>query len=189
MLSPAAQKRLLTLARESIQHGLDTGTALHVVASDYASELSTPRACFVTLHIAEQLRGCIGCLTTTRPLVIEVVNNAFNAAFRDPRFSPLQASEFDALHIHIEVLNPPEAMHFDSQQQLLDQLRPGIDGLVLYAGNQRGTFLPSVWESLPSAEEFLNQLKRKAGLPSDYWSDDIRIERYTTQSFEEQQDQ
>jgi len=186
MLSSTAQTTLLRLARDSIQHGLSHGEALPVIASEYDAELKIQQACFVTLHIAQQLRGCIGCLTATRPLVIDVTQNAFNAAFRDPRFAPLQNNEFEALHVHIEVLSIPEPIHFDSEQDLLKQIRPGIDGLVLYEGIHRGTFLPSVWESLPTAEQFLNQLKRKAGLTSDHWSNEIRIERYTTEAFEEE---
>ncbi len=62
-------------------------------------------------------------------------------------------------------------------------MRPGVDGLILEEGNHRGTFLPAVWESLPSPEDFLRQLKQKAGLPVDYWSNNIRVKRYTTESF------
>ena len=63
----------------------------------------------------------------------------------------------------------------------MSKLRPGVDGLVLEERGQRGTFLPSVWESLPSPRQFLAQLKVKAGLPADYWSDSIKVERYTVE--------
>jgi hypothetical protein len=87
------------------------------------------------------------------------------------------------LHIHISVLSPPQPLAFESEQDLLAQLRPGVDGLILEERYARGTFLPSVWEQLPEPLDFLRHLKRKAGLPVDYWSTQLRVSRYTTESF------
>jgi len=113
--------------------------------------------------------------------VEDVAENAFAAAFRDPRFPAISSSELADLDLHISILSPAEAMHFDSEQSLLAQLKPGLDGLILQDGYHRGTFLPSVWEQLPDAAEFLRNLKQKAGLPSDYWSDHLKISRYSTE--------
>jgi len=103
------------------------------------------------------------------------------AAFRDPRFPPLAADEFDELDIHLSILTPAEPVSFTSEQELITQLQPGIDGLILEEGHRRGTFLPSVWEQLPEPQQFLRHLKQKAGLSPDYWSENIRISRYRTE--------
>ncbi|VAX10834.1 COG2078: Uncharacterized ACR [hydrothermal vent metagenome] len=179
MLTQEHKHNLLELARASIAYGLEQSCALPVKLTDYASPLQTKGACFVTLHINQQLRGCIGSLEAYRPLAEDVAENAFAAAFRDPRFAALRESELKQLEYHISILSPAELVTFKSENDLLKKLRPGIDGLVLEDQGHRGTFLPSVWESLPTPRQFLAQLKVKAGLPSDYWSDSIRIQRYT----------
>lgn len=185
MLAHTDQQTLLHLARESIQYGLAHAQALPVDKQDYSASLQQIRASFVTLHKQGQLRGCMGNLEASEPLVENVANNAFNAAFRDPRFPPLTPDEFALLHIHIELLTPAEAINFSSEQDLLRQLQAGKDGLILSDGFHRGTFLPSVWESLPEPEQFLFHLKNKAGLPGDYWSDTLNVQRYYTEAFEE----
>ncbi|NOX92825.1 MAG: AmmeMemoRadiSam system protein A, partial [Gammaproteobacteria bacterium] len=129
------------------------------------------------------LRGCIGSLEAHRPLVEDIAHNARAAAFSDPRFSPVTAQELPALEFHLSVLSPAVPLRFESETDLLEQIRPGIDGLVLEDGPHRGTFLPAVWESLPDAAQFLQHLKLKAGLPKDHWSDTLKISRYTTQTF------
>ncbi len=182
-LDQVQRDTLLHLAHASIAHGLRHDCALPVVIADYPPALQTHRASFVTLEIASRLRGCIGTLEAHQALVKDIADNAYNAAFRDPRFTPVTADESARLDIHISVLSPPEPITFRSEAELLAQLRPGIDGLILSAPGHRGTFLPSVWEQLPRAEEFLQQLKRKAGLPADYWSPQIEVERYTAEVF------
>jgi len=174
---------LLKLAKQSIQNGLQTGKPLPVNVEDYPSALQQKCATFVTLEINGQLRGCIGTLEAERPLVLDVVKNAFSAAFNDPRFPSLKEFEFEKLHYHISVLHPAEPMQFDSESDLVGQIRPGIDGLILEDGYHRGTFLPSVWESLPDPHDFWIHLKHKAGLPPNYWSDTLHVSRYTTESF------
>lgn len=184
MYNPVQRKTLLQLAKDSIAHGLKQGRAKAIDIEDYDSELQQARACFVTLHKNGQLRGCIGSLEAQRELVRDVAENAFAAAFRDPRFRPVEQKELDRLALSISVLTPSSEILFDSQQSLIDQIRPGIDGLILQYGHHRGTFLPSVWEQLPTTEEFLQHLKLKAGLAADFWSDDLRVFRYQTESFE-----
>ncbi|HHJ80660.1 MAG TPA: AmmeMemoRadiSam system protein A [Candidatus Tenderia electrophaga] len=177
------QQTLLTVARQSIFYGLQHGQPMPVHMDDYPPPLRQQRATFVTLNIGGQLRGCIGTLEAHRLLLLDVAHNAYAAAFNDPRFLPLSQAEFEQLEIHISILSPAEEMAFTSEQGLINQLRPGIDGLILQAGQQRGTFLPSVWQQLPEPEQFIQQLKLKAGLPANYWSANLRVWRYTSLSF------
>ena len=180
-LNKEHQQRLLDLAKSSIQQGLQTGRPLKINLADFPVELTELRATFVTLQKHHQLRGCIGKLEATRPLAEDIAENAFLAAFRDPRFPPLADDELGKLEIHLSILTPAEPVSFTSEKDLITQLRPGIDGLILEEGHQRGTFLPSVWEQLPEPEQFLRHLKQKAGLPPDQWSENIRIFRYRTE--------
>lgn len=182
-LDPTARSRLLEIARASIRHGLDHGRPLPVRAAEFSEPLQARRASFVTLERNGSLRGCIGHLEAVAPLVEDVAENAFAAAFRDPRFPPLRAAEMADLELHVSVLTPAVPLVFGSEQELLAQLRPGIDGLILQEGSARGTFLPSVWESLPEPAQFLAQLKRKAGLPTNHWSERIQVYRYETEAF------
>lgn len=180
-LNKEHQQRLLALAKSSIQHGLQTGKPLKINLADYPVELIEPRATFVTLHINHELRGCVGVLEAIRPLADDIAENAFSAAFKDSRFPALAANEFKDLEIHLSILTPAEPVSFTSEQDLVTQLQPGIDGLILEEGRRRGTFLPSVWEQLPEPQQFLRHLKKKAGFPPNYWSDKIRIYRYRTE--------
>ncbi len=183
MLSEQNRQLLRSLAYDSIKHGLETGRALEINPADFPEELRVNRATFVTLHRKRQLRGCIGILKPVRPLAEDVAYNAWAAAFTDSRFSPLGPGELDDLDIHISILGTPEDMHFSSEDDLVKQIRPGTDGLILEDGFHRGTFLPSVWESLSNPREFLNHLKQKAGLPSNHWSETLKIKRYTVEEF------
>ena len=183
MLDAADQQTLLQVAADSIRHGLEIGNALKVEVTDYSAALQQPGASFVTLTIQRQLRGCIGRLQATRPLVEDVAQNAYSAAFEDSRFPPLNDMEYDQLEYHISILNPAEPLEFNSEIDLLQQLRPGVDGLILEDRGRRATFLPSVWDSLPSAADFLRHLKMKAGLEPDYWSNTLRAQRYTVDEF------
>ncbi|MBK8815360.1 MAG: AmmeMemoRadiSam system protein A [Methylococcaceae bacterium] len=177
------QQRLVELAEASIRHGLKTGRPLKINLAEFPPELREQRASFVTLNINHRLRGCIGMLQAIRPVAEDIAENAFSAAFKDTRFPPLTSQEFNDLQIHLSILTPAEPLSFTSEQDLISQLQPGIDGLILQEGSRRGTFLPSVWESLPKPVQFLNQLKQKAGLPANYWSNTISVSRYRAESF------
>ncbi|MCB1819855.1 MAG: AmmeMemoRadiSam system protein A, partial [Gammaproteobacteria bacterium] len=163
-LAPVLRAQLLDVARRSIEHGLATGRPWSVSPSEYPPDLKAVRASFVTLQHAGQLRGCIGHLEAVQPLVVDVAENAFAAAFRDPRFRPLSAQEWPQIDLHLSILTPAEPMRFRDEADLIQQLQPGEDGLILQDGPYRGTFLPSVWESLPDPVDFLVHLKHKAGL-------------------------
>jgi AmmeMemoRadiSam system protein A len=181
--SGAADARaLLGVARDSLRSGLERGRALRPDPLDYPEPLRALRASFVTLHLEGELRGCVGGLEPLWPLVTDVAEHAFAAGFRDPRFPPLAAGELARLRVDVSILSSLEPLSFRSEQDLLAQLRPGVDGLLLEAGSRRGTFLPAVWEQLPEARAFLRQLKRKAGLREGYWSDSVVVRRYTVES-------
>ena len=172
---------LLALARSSLDEAL-RGEASSRPEADW---LEQPGACFVTLKQEGRLRGCIGSIHAHRTLAEDVCENARAAALRDPRFSPLSADELDRTSIEVSLLSPLEPIEFASEEDLLAQIRPAIDGLVLEYERYRGTFLPAVWENLPRPADFLRQLKRKAGLGTDFWSRDLKIWRFTVDHWSE----
>lgn len=176
------QRLLLDTAKRAIKFGITENLALPLDAKEFEPALQQLRASFVTLHLDGNLRGCIGTLEAYQPLIIDVAQNAFSAAFRDPRFSAVSQKEFPQLHYHISILTPPSALIATSEADLLNQLRPDIDGIIIKEGMKQGTFLPSVWEQLPDKKNFLTQLKLKAGFSPNYWSDDITIERYEVEN-------
>lgn len=181
-LNANAKRELTDIAWQSIRFGVKSHRMLTVHPA-LTDELNQPGASFVTLHKAGQLRGCIGSLEAQQSLIRDVAQNAFSAAFNDPRFTPLEAEELPALTLQISILTAPESIQFKSEVDLLRQLVPGEDGLVLEDQGHRGTFLPQVWEQLPQPSLFLSQLKRKAGLPANHWSDSLRVQRYRVEKF------
>lgn len=140
---------------------------------------------FVTLRLAGHLRGCIGTIESYRSLGEDVTGNARTAAFSDPRFRPLAVDEYAGIVLEVSVLSLPQAMTYADEADLLAQLRPGLDGLLLEADSQRGTFLPQVWGELSEPAEFLGHLKAKIGLARDGWDRDWRFFRYTVRSWSE----
>lgn len=172
---------LLSLARHSLVEALG-GPGF---APPPARWLEEPGACFVTLTQQRRLRGCIGSLEPHRPLRQDVVENARAAAFHDPRFPPLLASELSATRLEVSLLSPLERLEVASEEEALQQLRPGIDGLLLEWGFRRGVFIPQMWEKLPDPKEFLRCLKEKAGLPASGWLAGTRVSRFSAQCWEE----
>ncbi len=174
-------KVLLSIARSSIagSFGINTGV------QEDAPFLHRPGAAFVTLKSENRLRGCVGSLQAHRTLIEDVKANARAAAFHDPRFAPLAIDELSFTKIEVSLLSTLAPLAFSNQEHALSQLRPGEDGVVLQFGNHRGTFLPQVWENLPSPASFLGELKHKAGLPRDFWDDGIRLFRYTVSKWAE----
>ncbi len=184
--SPAALdatqgQALLSQARDAISRHLG-GSGCACTEQPWMQQ---PAASFVTLTQHGDLRGCIGSLQACRPLRDDVRSNAVAAATRDPRFVPLTLAELPRTRIEVSLLAPSQPLHFDSEQQALAQLRPGIDGLILEYRDARSTFLPQVWESLPQARDFLARLKLKAGLPADFWHRELRLSRYTVSKWQE----
>ena len=181
--SPLAEyeQELLSIARQSIEYGFKNKQALKPDLKQCDEPLKQPRATFVTLKIDSNLRGCIGTLQAVDPLLTSVADSAYKAAFQDPRFNPLTEEEFKQIELSISVLTPPAEIKFTSEADLLRQLQPGSDGLIIESGHKRATFLPEVWHSLPDADDFLRQLKLKAGMgtgetPQKAW-------RYHTEHF------
>lgn len=164
------RKFLIELARKAISEYLKTGRRIDVKPSEVPSEkLVDEGACFVTLKIEGKLRGCIGSLEAHRPLVMDIIDNALNAALNDPRFYPLTNEEFKVVKISISVLTKPEPFPVDGPEGLLEKLIPNKHGVILKQGVARATFLPVVWEQLPEKENFLKHLSMKAGLGADGW--------------------
>lgn len=177
-----AGRVLLPLARGAIAVRLG-GPA---PPADHAAWLDEPGASFVTLTIGPRLRGCIGTIRACRTLGADVVANAQHAAFDDSRFRPLRANELDAVKVEVSVLTAPQPLRFTSREDLLGQLRPATDGLIVQAAGHRATFLPQVWNQLPEPGAFLAQLLRKAGLGESWWNPGkLVVERYQVHAWAE----
>lgn len=185
LLSLQEQQVLLKIARDSIRNGTEQGRALDIDARQYYGKLEELGAAFVTLEKAGQLRGCIGSVEAYRPLVEDVAENAWYAAFKDHRFSPLSKIELDQILIEISILTQPEVMDVSSEAELKAQLVPEQDGLILEDGYRRALFLPAVWEKLPSTHDFIAHLKQKAGMPTGHWSPTMKASRFTSFEFSE----
>jgi AmmeMemoRadiSam system protein A len=180
-LTQDARSAIRDLARASVEYGLAHGAVMPCPDRDYPEPLRAHGASFVTLRHRGQLLGCIGTLRPYRPLVDDIVHNAFAAAFSDPRFPPLAAAQLPNLECHVAILTGLRPIDARSEADLLAQLCPGIDGLLIEDGDTSATFLPVMWERLPDRRDFLSALQEKAGLPSGYWSDTMRAYRYTVE--------
>lgn len=173
---------LLDTAIQSIEWGLVHHRPRIPEDDEIPPLLRDQGASFVTLAQHEQLRGCIGTTEAYQPLAKDVAEHAFAAAFRDPRFPPLTSREWPETTLEISVLTPPEPMAAHTQEELLEALEPGEDGLILESGHHKATFLASVWEQLPEKHEFVTHLMRKAGLPANAWPEDMKAYRYRSVS-------
>ncbi|MBA2880451.1 AmmeMemoRadiSam system protein A [Desulfosalsimonas propionicica] len=179
---------LLEIARKTIAErlGLSYKPSTDLDAASRDTAFESRRGTFVTLKINDQLRGCIGNLLPDKPLISAVQDNAVNAAFQDPRFAPLSKQEFEKIQIEVSLLTEPKPLNYKDGRDLLDKLRPHVDGVILRKGPYSSTFLPQVWEQLPDQRTFLEQLCMKAGLPSDAWQKgDTEVLTYQVEYFEE----
>lgn len=177
------RQQLLQIARNSIEQGGELHAPISVNAEEYDEQLNQLGCCFVTLEQQGRLRGCVGALMPYQSLLLDVAEHAFAAAYQDGRFPPLSPAELTDVEIEISVLTPAQELRFNSEQELLQQINTGIDGLIIEDGDHRATFLPSVWSKLPQPELFLEQLKLKAGLSPDHWSDNFKAWHYRSESF------
>jgi len=184
-LTPDERAQLLVIARSSIAHGLITNQPLEIEHARLTGTLMQRHGSFVTLTQSGTLRGCVGDLKGAGPLAQNIAVTAFSAAIHDTRFAPLSAVEIDRTRIEISVLSKLEPMEARTYSELLAQLRPLEDGLLVEDGHRRATLLPKVWERLSDPQQFVGQLMAKAGLPEGYWSDSIRFSRYTAICFAE----
>ena len=193
------KQQMLALARYEISKALNLDETLLEaqlracgdVQDDY---LQQSLACFVTLNTIQKndavpssnvLRGCIGNLQAQGTLINSIQKNAILATFKDPRFAPVTESELDNIKIEISILTPAQVMQVSSHDDLIDQLQPHHDGLILQCNNHQATFLPSVWEQLPDPQAFVAHLKTKAGLPQDFWSPNMQCFNYQAIKFSE----
>lgn len=161
---------LLRIAKTSILERFDASYTIdkEALLREYPF-LGEQRATFVTLNYASNLRGCIGSIIAHRSLLEDIIANAKSAAFHDPRFQAVRQEELDLLRLEVSVLTPPRLLEYKDYENLLTRITPHKDGLILKYGNHQGTFLPQVWEQIPTTEQFLQELSYKAGLnPSVY---------------------
>lgn len=185
MLSVKSRAGLLDAARGAISERLGARHETAVIPDTAAAPLQTHAASFVTLTSGGRLRGCVGSLEARRSLASDVAENALGAGFRDPRFLPVKAGELPGIRIEVTVLSRASKIQFSCEEEAISGIEPGRDGLILSAGGKRAAFLPKVWESLREPPAFLQELKRKAGLPRRYWAGDISLHRFRVENFGE----
>lgn len=172
----------IDVCKKSILYGLDNKTHLPVnKLENIPTVFEEYGACFVTLEVNDNLRGCIGSIIAHQPLIEDLVLNAYSAAFSDTRFSPLTKNEFEKLEIAVSLLSSPVQMSFKDEDDLLSQIQPFIDGIIIKDGQHQAVYLPSVWEQLPNKTLFLNSLKQKAGLSPHHFSKNFETYRFTTE--------
>ncbi|WP_299728155.1 AmmeMemoRadiSam system protein A [uncultured Endozoicomonas sp.] len=180
------KQELLRIARKTISKGCSGLPPELESQDDHLSDLFKEQAaCFVTLQKQGNLRGCIGSTQAHRALLDDVVHNAFASAFRDPRFPPVTESELSEISVEISILTPQEKMDVSDEQDLLKQIRPGKDGLLIRNPQYSATFLPQVWQQLPNPRQFLAHLKNKAGMAPGIWPQDMECFRYQCLKLEE----
>jgi len=175
---------LLRAARQAIRNHLNGESIPKLDLENYSTGLSGDGASFVTLTLHGVLRGCIGSIEASQPLVNDVQDRAVGAAFNDPRFPKLKPEEYPEIKIEVSRLTPPEKLQYSSPDDLLEKLQPGIDGVILRKNLNRATFLPQVWEGLPDPEQFLGRLCMKMGLDSAAWRNQhLDVEIYRVEKF------
>ncbi|MCR5260841.1 MAG: AmmeMemoRadiSam system protein B [Candidatus Gastranaerophilales bacterium] len=165
------------LAAVSIKSQLDN---VSLTVENYPRALETKMASFVTLEIGGNLRGCIGSLVGVEPVIVDICKNARNAAFKDPRFIPLEKKEFEKLNIKVSLLSAPVPYKFSSEEELLEAMVPNVDGVIIKDIGRQAVYLPEVWYQIPDKKEFLKSLKMKAGMQPDWFSDTFEAYRFTT---------
>ncbi len=168
-LTPSERALLLELARASIAAAVRGEPLPPVDLASLPPRLREKGASFVTLTKRGMLRGCIGTLEAYQPLALDVQEHAVAAALQDYRFPPVRAEELPEIDIEISRLTAPVPLEYDTPEDLLRKVRPGVDGVVLRDGFRRATFLPQVWEKIPDAAEFFSQLCLKMGAAPDLW--------------------
>ena len=186
-LSEDEGRHLLGVARETIKNKLDNREEPQIDWKEIPERFKERLGTFVTVTIRGNLRGCIGHIIPREALIEGIKENAINAAFRDPRFLPLTKEEFERIKIEISILTMPQELSYTDAEDLLEKLRPGIDGVIIKKGFYEATFLPQVWDQLPTKEAFLSELCMKAGLSSHSWKrEKLQVSTYQVQAFEEE---
>lgn len=187
MLNQADKKLLLSIARQAVEFSAKKLSLPTLDLSDLPDSLCGLGASFVTLTRFGELRGCIGALEARQPIALDVQEHAAAAAVNDYRFLPVRPEEVNEINIEISLLTPSQALEYSSPQDLLNKLRPGVDGVILKHGFNRATFLPQVWEKIPDKEEFLSHLCMKMGTSPDLWkTDKPEVLIYQVEEFKEE---
>lgn len=186
-LSPEERKILLRLARQSIEEAVLGRPFTPLDLENLPEALRHPSATFITLTIRGSLRGCIGALEAYQPLAEDVREHAVGAALQDYRFPPVDENELKDLMIEISHLTPPQALSYQTPEELLERLRPGVDGVILRDGPRRSTFLPQVWLKLPQPADFLSHLCVKMGANPNLWCEKpLQVYTYQVEEFHEE---
>lgn len=158
------QNVILDIAKHAIQDGFNhTSTIDRKALLELYPEFAKPKATFVTLKLDNQLRGCIGSLIAHRAFLDDLIHNAQAAAFEDPRFYPLSLAEFSRVHIEVSLLSVPEVVEYRDLADLKSKIHVNVDGIILQKGSRKATFLPQVWEQLPTFELFFHICVKKRG--------------------------
>jgi AmmeMemoRadiSam system protein A len=185
-LNEAEQGILLRIAREALESAVKINPLLEIDLALLPPTLQELGASFVTLTIDDRLRGCIGTLEAYQPLAIDVQEHAVAAALQDPRFPTVQPPELPHIQIEVSALTPKVPLHYEDPQDLINQLKPNVDGVVLQDGFRKATFLPQVWKQLPTTHEFLSHLCLKMGAPANLWQrKPLKVFTYQVQEFHE----
>jgi AmmeMemoRadiSam system protein A len=188
-LSKEEQTILITIARQALEAAVNGNPLPKVDLTNLPEALQRDGASFVTLTGHGRLRGCIGALSAYQPLALDVQEHAVAAALQDHRFPTVSPSELPDIQIEVSYLTPSQSLDYDSPDDLINKLRPGMDGVILEDGRQRATFLPQVWEQLPDPDAFLSHLCSKMGAPADLWqTKHIQVAVYQVQKFQEKQE-
>ncbi len=178
---------LLRIAKSAILSEFDSsyGIDREALIREYPW-LANYGAAFVTLNKNSSLRGCIGSIIAHQPLIDDIIQNARSAAFSDPRFNPLRPEELDEdLTLEVSVLSEPEKIEYSDYEDLKKKIVPKKDGLILRYGQYQGTFLPQVWDELPTVEQFLEHLSYKAGANPTIYTLHPDLYRYRVEHIED----
>ena len=171
---------LVSIVEKALQKAVIDSKHFRPQRKNFTDVLFNKGASFVTLTKRDRLRGCIGSLLPTKGIAVDLADNTYSAALQDSRFSPVTPEELKDISFTISLLTNFEEVKFSSYDDLISRIKPRIDGLLIQDGEREGLFLPSVWEDIPQKQDFITQLKIKAGLSPTYWSDTIRIFRFRT---------
>ena len=183
-LTPEERKALIQLARQALEAGVRGQSSPLLDLVNMSSRLRQPGASFVTLTRREELRGCVGALEAYQPLADDVREHAIAAALQDYRFPPVQPHELSEIQIEISCLTSPQDLEYAEPGDLPGALHPHIDGVTLFDGWRRATFLPQVWEKLPDPKAFLSHLCQKMGASPDLWFQrKLRVQTYQVEEF------
>lgn len=182
MVSLYDKKISLSIARKTIEQFF---TQKKITEKNLPLILQEKGSCFVTLTKDNKLQGCCGTVFPFQSLAKDIQTNALQAAFFDPRFPPLSQENLSLISIELSILSLPYARQITTEKDLLEMLNPHVDGVVLQWKEYKSTFLPTVWSTFPKKEDFLTALKIKAGLPKNFWENDMEIFTYTVSSWKD----